>query len=176
MRALCRFLRRPPGGKFAAAYYTWTALALTGLGCYIGRTLLYLSARICDSMDETALLEGFAADPIFLGMNCLGPVLLIWLLYFVFGRAWAAYLGCALPMGAIVIVNYYKINLRADPFLAADLRLISEAKNIAGNYDLTSNDLVSAVARCLLAGLIFALLLMPWGVRGRRTRPLSRSP
>lgn len=172
MKMLLQVLRMPPGTgrNCAAAHHIWMALALTGLGCYVGRTLLNFSARVLPSADEASLLKGFGEDPIFFLMNCLGPVLLIWLCYFLLGRAWAAYLGCALPMGAIVLVNYYKINLRADPFLAADLRLISEAGNIVKSYDLTPNEMMRSLMWYLLAGLAFALLLMPRGVRSRRVR------
>ena len=172
MKVLYRILRLPPGteGQYALAHHIWMALALTGLGCCVG--LLSMAASLCiyEPMWEHLVLEGFCREPLFPAMNCLFPVLLIWLFYFLSGRAWAAYLGCALPVAGIVLANYYKIRLRTDPLLASDLRLALEAGDIAGSYDLSPGRLATVFLALLALGLIAALLLMPRGVRRWGTR------
>ena len=164
---------RPPAGadaRLSAAHHVWMSAALTGLGCCVGLLALVFSLYIYYPMQEDWLLENFRQNPMFAAMNCLAPVLLIWLFYFIFGRAWAAYLGCALPIGGIAVANYYKIRLRTDPLLASDLRLAFEAGDIAGGYNLTPSYLLKVFLLWLLAGLIFSIVLMPKGIRNWRGR------
>ena len=61
-------------------------------------------------------------------------MLLIWLFYFLTRRGWCAFLGSFLPCIIVAMVNYFKLRLRSDPFLAADRRRVSEAGGIVGNY------------------------------------------
>ena len=92
MKVLYRILRLPPGteGQYALAHHIWMALALTGLGCCVGLLSMAASLYIYEPMWEHLVLEGFCREPLFPAMNCLFPVLLIWLFYFLSGRAWAA--------------------------------------------------------------------------------------
>lgn len=172
MKTLYRILRLPPGSeaRYSTAHHIWMALALTGLGCCVGLLSLVVSPYIYAPMWEDLVLAGFRRQPLFWALNCLFPVLLIWLFYFLTGRAWIAYLGCALPVAGIVLANYYKIRLRTDPLLASDLRLIFEAGDISGAYDFTAGRLVITFLVLLAAGLIAALLLMPRGIRDRQAR------
>ena len=68
--------------------------------------------------------------PLLLAVNCLFPVLLIWLFYFLFRRAWAAYSCAFLITVGIAAVNYFKVRLRTDPLLAADLRRTEAGRGV----------------------------------------------
>ena len=65
-------------------------------------------------------MDYYLQQPMLLWLNLLAPVLLIWLLYFLIGRCWAAYLLTALPVLGIALANFYKMQLRGRP--AAGLR------------------------------------------------------
>ena len=80
--------------------------------------------------------------------------------------------GKASIMG-VALVNYFKIQLRADPFLAVDLSLASEAAGIVGNYELELNWLIWLVVAALVGGLIFSIVLMPQGIKGWPIRMLG---
>ena len=102
--------------------------------------------------------------------NLLPPVLLIWLLYFLTGRCWLSYLLTALPALGVALANYFKIQLRGDPLLASDLKLISEAGGIMGNYSLDMTPLIQQTLGWAGLGLVLALLLLPRGLRRRDIR------
>ncbi len=146
---------------------TWLIFALTGLGCCVGALTLLYGAAAYIKLPGLALFRSYFHHPALLGLNLLPPVLLIWLFYFLTRRGWGAFLGSFLPCVAVAMVNYFKIRLRSDPFLAADLTLISEAGGIVGNYSLDVDWLTWLTLGALLAGLLFSVLLIPkWPRRG----------
>ena len=145
----------------------WLIFALTGLGCCVGVLTLLYGAAAYIKLPGLALFRSYFHHPALLGLNLLPPVLLIWLFYFLTRRGWGAFLGSYLPCVAVAMVNYFKIRLRSDPFLAADLTLISEAGGIVGNYSLDVDWLTWLTLGALLAGLLFSVLLIPkWPRRG----------
>lgn len=145
----------------------WLIFALTGLGCCVGALTLLYGAAAYIKLPGLALFRSYFHHPALLGLNLLPPVLLIWLFYFLTRRGWGAFLGSFLPCVAVAMVNYFKIRLRSDPFLAADLTLISEAGGIVGNYSLDVDWLTWLTLGALLAGLLFSVLLIPkWPRRG----------
>ncbi len=175
MNTLLQIMRYPAGSdpKYARAHKIWLAVCLTGLGCCVGGLSLFLAAGAYTKLDPWALLYSYLAHPLILFLNLLPPVLLLWLFYFLTGRAWAGFLGSFIPTIGIALVNYFKIRLRSDPLLAADLRLAAEAGNIVGGYTLDLSGLVWFSLFCFLAGLLFAVFLMPNGARGWRARLLG---
>ena len=108
----------------------WLIFALTGLGCCVGVLTLLYGAAAYIKLPGLALFRSYFHHPALLGLNLLPPVLLIWLFYFLTRRGWGAFLGSFLPCVAVAMVNYFKIRLRSDPFLAADLTLIDPAKSV----------------------------------------------
>lgn len=175
MKTLLNMIFLPAGTeeRYGRAHQIWLAVTLTGLGCCIGLLSLVFSAVAVDSLSSRNLLLSYVTDPLILFLNLWPPVLLVWLFYFLFRRAWIGFLGGFLPIIGVALVNYYKIQLRADPFLAVDLNLASEAAGIVGKYELELNWLIWLTLAALLAGLVFAVLLMPRGLRGWQGRMLG---
>ena len=69
-------------------------------------------------------------------LNLLPVVLLVLFTYFAANRAWLAFL---LPSALLVImefINYFKVVLRGDPFVAEDFFLVGEGAGILGQYEL----------------------------------------
>jgi len=172
MKTVLQILRYPPGSgpKYRTAHHVWLAVCLTALGCCVGALALRIAANSYEALDGAELFRGYVENRTLLLLNLLPPVALIWLFYFLSRRAWAGFLGSWLPTVGVALVNYYKIRLRADPFLAADLRLAAEAGNIVGGYSLELSRVVWLALISLPAGLAFAVLLMPNGLRGWRAR------
>lgn len=175
MKILLQILRLPPGAdrKYVIAHHIWMALALTGMGCCIGGLSLFFAATAYVKLNSMALLYSYLDNPLILALNLLPPVLLIWLFYFLSGRAWAGFLGSFLPTVGVALVNYFKIRLRSDPLLATDLRLAAEARGIVGEYSLDLTWLVWFALACFAAGLLFTVFLTPRGLRGWRERSLG---
>ena len=91
---------------------------------------------------------GFLRKPLLFGMNWLPIAALLFALLWLTGRLYLAYALTAAPMLVLTLVNYYKLLLRGDPLLFADISLVSEAKAMTANYTLR-----------LAPGVLFALVL-----------------
>lgn len=143
----------------------WRALALTGLGVWVGVLTLVLSAAACLDLDAGELFFSyFTANPLVALVNCLVPVGLVWLGWFLTQRGWAAYLLGCLPCLAVGLVNSFKISLRSDPLLFSDLMLAAEAGDImGGGYVLEFTPAILASLACGVLGLVFAALCIPRG-------------
>ena len=175
MRVLLQIMRLPAGTeeRYGRAHQIWIAAALTGLGCCIGVLSLLFSAVAVESLVSKDLFLSYFTNPLILFLNLWPPVLLVWLFYFLSRRAWIGFLGGFIPVIGVALVNYFKIQLRADPFLAVDLSLASEAAGIVGNYELDLNWLIWLTLAALIAGLVFSILLMPRGLKGWPVRMLG---
>lgn len=172
MNAILSIIRYPKGSPkiYEPWHHVWLSVCLTLLGCLPGLLSLPLAAASSSELDYQQLLDWYLQTPALVILNLLPGVLLIWLWYFLTGRCWLSYLLTALPVLGIAFTNYFKIQLRGDPFLAEDLKLVSEAGGIVGNYSLELNQLLIEVLLFALGGLLFALALMPRGVRRRKVR------
>lgn len=148
----------------------WVFFWLTVLGAGIGLLSLYLTAHSYASIDATALLQSYFKIPLLVAMNLLAPILLVYLGFFLFARPWAAYLLSALPFFALALASYYKVQLRGDPVLATDLRLIRTAGGIMGNYTFE----ISAPVIVVLEGFVLMLVLSCLMLRKERMSPRSR--
>ena len=111
----------------------------------------------------------FAHPPIVL-LNILPAVLLMALGYFLTRRTWASYLISAVPTIGMALVNYYKIQLRGDPFLASDFGLIRTAGGILGHYHLDLSRVVLVAVGCAGLMLLWCVFFMPNGWHGRKKR------
>ena len=156
--------------RFKALPHLWAADCLTALGCLIGLLILFLSSMAYAKLPANQLLHSYFQNPLLLTLNLLPPVALMWLFYLLSGRVWAGYLGGAIPCLMVAIVNYYKISLRGDPLLGADLLLAGEAAGIVGGYTLEYTTTVQAVLICGTAGFFFALLMVPVRLKCKSVR------
>ena len=172
MNHLLQILRLPKGSeeRYSTAHTVWLAVSLTGLGCCIGLLALLYAATAYLKLNGLAMLYSYLTHPLILFLNLLPPVLILWLVYFLTRRAWAGFLVSFLTVVGLSMANYYKIRLRSDPLLAGDLRLAAEAGGIVGGYSLDVTWLTWFTVFCLVAGLLFAIFLMPNGLRGWRER------
>ena len=172
MKHLYNMIFLPPGTeeRYQTAHRIWLGLCLTGLGCCIGLLTLLLGATACVKLPGGALFLSYLKHPLLLCLNLLPPVTLVWLFYFLTGRAWAAYLCGAIPSLLIALVSYFKIQLRGDPLLGADLLLASEAGDMMNNYTVDLTWVVWVTAGCFLAGLLFSVLLLRRGMWDKKVR------
>ena len=147
----------------------WVFFWLTALGAGIGLLSLYLTAHSYAAIDATALLQSYFKIPLLVVMNLLAPVLLVYLGFFLFARPWAAYLLSALPFLTLALASYYKVQLRGDPVLASDLRLLRTAGGIMDKYTFDITAPVLVVIEGFLLLLALSLLML------RRERMSSRT-
>jgi phosphoglycerol transferase MdoB-like AlkP superfamily enzyme len=60
-------------------------------------------------------------------LNLLPPVLLMLLVYLVAGRAWMAFLPVSLLVSTLSCVHFFRLQIRGDALVAADMSLVREA-------------------------------------------------
>ncbi len=130
-----------------------------------GFLALRLAACSYAPLWHPAVWQSYFNHPPIVLLNVLPAVFFAVLGLFLTRRPWAAYLISAVPSLALALVNYYKIQLRGDPFLAADFRLIRTAGGILSHYTLTLSRVVLVAVGG--AGLMFlvCLLLLPTAPR-----------
>ena len=162
------------GGEASPAerrlHFVYLSVLLAAFSVANGFFALLLAADSCATLWFQAVYESYFAHPPLVLLNLLPAVLLSALGLFLTGRAWAAYLFSAVPTIGCALVNYYKIQLRGDPFLAADLRLIRTAGGILSHYRLGVTRLMLLIALGALAMLLFSVFFLKNGPRGKRVR------
>ena len=142
------------------AHRVWVFLWLTAFGLGIGLLSLYLTANSYAGIDAQALWASYMKLPLLVVMNLLLPLLVVYLGFFLFARPWAAYLLSAVPFLGLALASYYKIQLRGDPVLASDLRLIRTAGGIMGNYTFELTEPVKLVIAGFAGMLVLSLVLL----------------
>ena len=107
-----------------------------------------------------ALFASYAHSAALMALNILPGLLLAFIFWFIFNRVWCGVLGSGLIVLGGSLVNYYKIMLRNDPLLAADLGLVSEAANMTGEYTLRITAAVLLTVICFIAAVLLSAFFL----------------
>ena len=150
--------------------HVYLAVVLIGFFVANGFFALWLAADSCATLSSDLLYKSYFAHPPIVLLNLIPAVLLGLLGLFLTGRAWAAYLISAVPAIGFALVNYYKIQLRGDPFLASDIHLLRTAGGIASRYHFVVTRLMLYIALAALLMLLFSIFLLPNAHRGWKAR------
>ena len=107
--------------------------------------------------------------PTVLLMNWLPIALVMGLFYAATGRGWVAFALTSLLVAPLMLVNYYKLLLRNDPLLFADLKLTTEAATMTGggHYSLSVTPLVLGGVAVLALTTVFAAKKLRLRLTGR---------
>lgn len=113
---------------------TW----LLTVGLLVCATLgTHLLCQMLGTLDfSRGRFSSFFHEPVIFLLNLLPVALLIALTYFATNRAWLAFLIPSTLLVILEFVNYFKVVLRGDPFVAEDILLIGEGAGIIGQYEL----------------------------------------
>ena len=134
------------GWKIAA--FLWSAAVWAAVCLILGHLALYYGAGDY----RTAMYESYFEIEMLPLLNILPIFWLGGLLWFILGRAgWAAAVTAVITMG-FTMANVLKMSVRNDPLLAIDITFITEAGNMASQYDLS-------LSRGKLLGIAIALFL-----------------
>ncbi len=168
MRKCFLFARRPGDhwslGRRAAFWawnWAWVLLSAVGIG--------FASLLMAYGPYALRLALGLLDRPLLLLLNLLPPVVLMALLWGMTGRAALSFFLTAFPSLLLSAGNYFKLTFRDDPVMLADLFLLKEVGNMAGNYQLFLDWKLSLGIACALCGWLF-LFLFVRGRPGTRTR------
>lgn len=164
------FPRKDANSREKRLHQVYLAVVLALFAAANGFLALRLAAFSCETLDCEALYASYFDHPALVLLNLLPAFVFMALGYFLTRRAWAAYLISALPTIGFALVNYYKIQLRGDPFLASDIRLAATARGIVGHYSLDFTDVVRTSVLCAAAMLLFAVVFLRGGFRSVKAR------
>lgn len=156
------FQRTPEPGLSAGrhrAFWLWNSLMLLCAAAGVTAVMLLLAPGDY----RLAVFLGYFRHPLIFLANFLPIALLMLLGLAVTARPWAAYLFGAVPAMALAFGNYYKLAFRDDPVLFADLLILGEAGEMAGQYQLFLDWKLILALACILAGFLILFFL----VRGR---------
>lgn len=150
--------------------YGWLAVLGIGIGVL---SLLLTACSAGAAAEHAALFSSYFRSPWLLGLNLFVPVVLVFLGFFLFRQPWAAYLFSAAPCLLLSFGTYYKVQLRGDPVLATDIKLLRTAGGIVGHYTLELTKPV-VIALCAAAAmLLFSVFLLRAEPMRGRLRPLG---
>ncbi len=150
----------------------WIYVMLVIMGVCIGLVSMFVCSSYLGN-EGWEMYDSYMAKPLIAVLNILPCVLLILLLYFATGRAWIAYSGTSLLIFLMSLINYYKVRLRNDVFVPADLGYFSEAANMTSRYpiEFTGRTILPIVA--FVFGTVFAVLFLRGKLKGWRTRVIG---
>lgn len=155
--------------KYTVPHYIYIGLMLILMGIGIGLVSLFVSSCYLNVAGWEMFLS-YLHEPLILTLNLLPCVLLVAFFYFATGRAWSAFTFPALIVFAMTLVNYYKIRIRSEAFLASDMVLVGEAAGIISRYTLEITGRVILTVGSFIFGVAFALLLMRGKLRNKWVR------
>lgn len=152
--------------KIVPALSAWRPSAPVAMGL-LSALLTLQTLRFSSVEANWQTATGFLAKPLLFLLNWAPIAGLLLFLYFLAGRTYLAFLLACLPVLGLALVNYYKLLLRGDPLLFADLQLIGEASAMRERYAITPT--LAVVLTVLLdVGLVAALLRQTRGLRPPR--------
>lgn len=169
MKNIFLFQKEPDPGwskRQRLGYWCWQLglVLLSGLG--IGLVSLMLAT----GPYPLTVALGYFEWPIIALLNILPVLALILLLYGLTRRSGAAFLITAGVVLGLSVGSYFKLTLRDDPLMFADLMLLKEAGNMAGRYHLSVGKKLILAGVCVAAG--YAVLRLC--CRGRPGRGRGR--
>ncbi len=142
---------------------TIAGLALLGIG--IGLISMMLGA----SYFGMPMFYAYFTNPMLVLLNLLPPLLLLYLAWFVGGRAWLAFFLASFVVLALSVIDFFKIQVRSEPLVITDFGLTEEVGNVAAGYEMLVNWKVYIAAAYLAGGTALSAVLLRFKPP-RRTR------
>ena len=142
-------------------------LALLGAG--IGLISLLLGATVFG----LPMFKSYFSSTTVLLLNLLPVEILIFLFYFLFRRPWIAFTFPSLFIVIISMIQFFKIQIRGDPLVITDARLIFEVSTMMSLYTPTMNWKIYLAIAALVCGAAFSVFVLGHKVTGARVRVIA---
>ncbi len=148
-------------------YYAKWRIIFAFLAAIFGGIVCGLcSMYFATSQFSYQMFLSYLANPYIAVLNLVPPIIISALLYLLFNRAvWSFVFTNLIVMGA-TLINYYKIALRGDCFIAEDMTLASEAANMLDSYDLFMDKRIAVYIGIFAAGTVLLALFARGRVKG----------
>lgn len=129
-------------------------LALLGIG--IGLVSLLLGAT---HFGLPLFFDYFSSWTLII-LNLLPPVLIVFLVYFLSGRAWIAFTFPALLIFALSTVHFFKVQIHGDAFIFSDIVVAREVAAVVTEMSLTFNWKNYLTVFALVCGTLFSIFVL----------------
>ncbi|NLA86719.1 MAG: sulfatase-like hydrolase/transferase [Clostridiales bacterium] len=133
-------------------FLTLAAVVLLGIGT--GLVALMLGASIFGM----PMFYSYIASPLVVLLNILPPLFLTLFVYWASGRAWVGFVVPAVIFFALAVVNYFKMQIRYEPFVFSDFQLAGEAGDSLAGYNLIINWKIWVAVLYAAAGAVVAFI------------------
>lgn len=155
--------------KFHRHTVTHTAL-VTVISLLAAWGLLFLTVLMIQPGGVAETLRMFWQDKLLIPLNAFPILVVLLVCYWIFGNPFAAAGAAGLIVNLLSYVNLVKTDCRNDPFVPADIGLIREAVNAAGEYTLNLHigilaGILILSALCFLLAAVFRVKHPKWQVR-----------
>lgn len=155
--------------KFHRHTVTHTAL-VTVISLLAAWELLFLTVLMIQPGGVTETLRMFWQDKLLIPLNAFPILAVLLVCYWIVGNPFAAAGTAGLIVNLLSYVNLVKTDCRNDPFVPADIGLIREAVNAAGEYTLNLHigilaGILILSALCFLLAAVFRVKHPKWQVR-----------
>lgn len=155
--------------KFHRHTVTHTAL-VTVISLLAAWGLLFLTVLVIQPGGVAETLKMFWQDKLLIPLNAFPILVVLLVCYWIFGNPFAAAGAAGLIVNLLSYVNLVKTDCRNDPFVPADIGLIREAVNAAGEYTLNLHigilaGILILSALCFLLAAVFRVKHPKWQVR-----------
>ena len=103
-------------------------------------------------------------------LNLLPPLLLIFLIYFVSGRAWIAFTFPSAFILLLSLAHFFKMQVRGDPLVASDLFLLREAAEVLPHFSLVTSAKVYLSIIAFILGVLFSIFALKYKMQKTKIR------
>ena len=155
--------------KFHRHTVTHTAL-VTVISLLAAWGLLFLTVLMIQPGGVVETLKMFWQDKLLIPLNAFPILVVLLVCYWIVGNPFAAAGAAGLIVNLLSYVNLVKTDCRNDPFVPADIGLVREAVNAAGEYTLNLHigilaGILILSALCFLLAAVFRVKHPKWQVR-----------
>ena len=149
-----------------------SAVTITSLLLLSLVTGLY-ALKLADSGYGDVMYDHYFVSAGLIALNLIPPFLLIFAIYFATGRAW---LGFGIGAGFILLlasINYYKLQLRGDPFMVVDFTYAVEAGRMLSHYNIDFKTPFTNAVTFVILGTVWTAVGCRYRFRGARRRIIA---
>ena len=108
-----------------------------------------------------------------IALNLLPPLIMIFLVYFISGRAWIAFIFPAALILLLSLAHFFKMQIRGDPLVASDLFLLRETAEVLPHFSLVTSAKVYLSVIAFLLGGLFSIFALKYRVRKAKLRVIG---
>lgn len=151
-------------------YKPWRVVFAFFAAVFGGVAVGLLSMYFATSRFSVEMFFSYFDNPYIVVLNLVPPVIISAVFYLIFNRAVWSFVAANVLVMVPTLINYYKIALRGDCFIAEDTVLASEASQMLSSYDLFIDKRIAAYLIIFAVGTVMLAIF----AKGRSCRTFCR--